>query len=177
MAKRYLSLEEAAGQLGLTAEQLMKLRERNDIRGFADRGSWKFREQDIEEFLRSQQADSSPDIPIMRDSGSSVRDSSSSSVLEELDADELSSSDSDVRLFFDETLFDDNDDAKSLADSGSDVRLTGDSGPNLEAESDDESLNLSGWGSDVKRSDSDSVRKRKWTCPRHQKCLIPTATF
>ena len=156
MAKRYLSLEEAAGQLGLTAEQLMKLRERNDIRGFADRGSWKFREQDIEEFLRSQQADSSPDIPIIRDSGSSVRDSSSSSVLEELDADELSSSDSDVRLFFDESLFDDNDDAKSLADSGSDVRLTGDSGPKLESESDDESLDLSGWGSDVKLSDSDS---------------------
>ena len=149
MAKRYLSLEEAAGQLGLTAEQLMKLRERNDIRGFADRGSWKFREQDVEEFLRSQQADSSPDIPIMRDS-------SSSSVLDETESNDLSSSDSDVRLFVDGTLFDETDDVKSLADSGSDVRLTGDSGPKLEAESDDDAIDLSGWGSDVKLSDSDS---------------------
>ncbi len=148
MAKRYLSLEEAAGQLGLSTEQLMKLRERNDIRGFADRGSWKFREQDVEEFLRSQQADSSPDIPI-------IRDSSSSSVLDEVDSEELSSSDSDVRLFFDEALFDD-DDAKNLAESGSDVRLSGDSGPNLEAAADDDQLDLTGCGSDQLMSDSDS---------------------
>lgn len=148
MAKKYLSIEEAAGQLGMTVEQLMRFREKGDIRGFADRGSWKFREQDIEEFLRSRQADSSPDIPII------TQDSSSSSVLEEIDAEDLSSSDSDVRLFFDESLFDD-DDAKELASSGSDVRLTGDSGPKLEAE-DEGDLDLSGWDSDVKLSDSDS---------------------
>lgn len=65
MAKKYLSLDEAATQLGMSTDQLMRFREQGDIRGFADRGSWKFREQDIEEFLRTRQADSSPDIPII----------------------------------------------------------------------------------------------------------------
>ena len=40
MAKKYLSIEEAAGQLGMTVEQLQRFREKGDIRGFADRGSW-----------------------------------------------------------------------------------------------------------------------------------------
>jgi len=148
MAKKYLSLEEAAGLLDMTTEQLMKIREQGDIRGFADRGSWKFREQDIDEFQRSRQADSSPDFPI-------ITGDSSSSVLEELDAADLSSSDSDVRLFFDESLFDGTD-AKGLVSSGSDVRLAGDSGPNLEETESEDELDLSGWGSDAKLSDSDS---------------------
>ena len=37
MAKKYLSLEEAASLLDMTTEQLMKVREQGDIRGFADR--------------------------------------------------------------------------------------------------------------------------------------------
>jgi hypothetical protein len=150
MAKKYLSLEEAASQLGISTDQLKKFREIGDIRGFADRGSWKFREQDIEEFLRSRQTDSSPDFPII-----SAETSSSSSVLDEPESDDLSSSDSDVRLFFDESMFDDDNDAKELANSGSDVRLSGDSGPKLESDS-DEQLNFSPWDSSPKLSDSDS---------------------
>ena len=148
MAKKYLSLEEAARLLDLTTEQLKKVREQGDIRGFADRGSWKFREQDIEEFLRSRQSDSSPDFPI-------ITAGSSSSVLDEPDAADLSSSDSDVRLFFDESLFSD-DESKGLATAGSDVRLSGDSGPGLDEDESDDALDLSGWDSDVKTSDSDS---------------------
>ncbi len=143
MAKKYLSLEEAASMLGMTTDQVMRARERGDLRGFADRGSWKFREQDIEEFLRSQQTDSSPDIPIIT--------GDSSSVLDDGDND-LSSSDSDVRLFFDDSPFDDGG-VKELAQSGSDVRLSGDSGPKLETDGD---IDLSGWDSDLKISDSDS---------------------
>jgi excisionase family DNA binding protein len=146
MAKKYLSLEEAASMLGLSSEQLMRLREQGQIRGFADRGSWKFREQDVEEFQRTQQADSSPDIPI-------IRDSSSSSVLAEPDAD-LTASDSDVRLFFDDSVFED-DKAQGVSDAGSDLRLSGDSGPKLEGDTGDE-LDLSGWDSSPKLSDSDS---------------------
>jgi excisionase family DNA binding protein len=153
MAKKYLSLEEAAAQLGISTDQLKKFREAGDIRGFADRGSWKFREQDIEEFLRSRQTDSSPDFPII-----SAEDASS--VLDEPDARDLSSSDSDVRLFFDDSMFEDDNEVKELADSGSDVRLTGDSGPKLEAEAEpaaeDDVLEFSGWDSDVSISDSDS---------------------
>ncbi len=148
MAKKYLSLEEAASQLGISVDQLKRFREQGDIRGFADRGSWKFREQDIEEFLRSRQTDSAPDFPI-------ITAESSSSVLEEPEREDFSSSDSDVRLFFDESMFEDDSDAKKLADSGSDVQLTGDSGPNLES-ADNEALDFSGWDSDPKISDSDS---------------------
>jgi hypothetical protein len=147
MAKRYLSLDEAAALLSMAPDELMRLRERGDIRGFADRGSWKFREQDVEEFARSRGADSSPDFPI-------IRDDESSSVLDEPEAD-MSSSDSDVRLFFDESLFGD-DDAKKVADSGSDVQLTGDSGPQLESEADEDALDFSGWDEGGKLSDSDS---------------------
>ena len=148
MAKKYLSLEEAASLLGMTTEQLMKAREKGDIRGFADRGSWKFQDQHVEEFQRSRQADSSPDFPI-------ITGDSSSSVLEEPDAGDLASSDSDVRLFFDDSLFGD-DEIKGLATSGSDVRLSGDSGPNIHEDEPDEEVDLSGWGSDAKISDSDS---------------------
>jgi len=154
MAKKYLSLEEAAGQLGISTDQLKRFRELGDIRGFADRGSWKFREQDIEEFLRTRQADSSPDFPIINTSDSS------SSVLDAPEADDLSSSDSDVRLFFDDSMFQDENDASGLANSGSDLRLTGDSGPTLEADSpeaeEDDALDFSGWSDDAPLSDSDS---------------------
>ena len=148
MAKKYLSLEEAASQLGISVDQLKRFREQGEIRGFADRGSWKFREQDIEEFLRSRQTDSSPDFPI-------ITGDSSSSVLDEPESEDLSSSDSDVRLFFDDSMFEENSEAKELANSGSDVRLTGDSGPKLES-NDDEVLDFSGWDSNPKISDSDS---------------------
>jgi excisionase family DNA binding protein len=148
MAKKYLSLEEAASQLGISADQLKRFREQGDIRGFADRGSWKFREQDIEEFLRTRQTDSSPDFPI-------ITGESSSSVLQEPDFEDLSSSDSDVRLFFDESMFEDDSDAKELANSGSDVQLSGDSGPGLES-GPEEVLEFSGWDGDAKISDSDS---------------------
>ncbi len=50
MAKKYLTLEEAARQLGMKPDELVRLRERSEIRGFADRGTWKFRSEDVEEF-------------------------------------------------------------------------------------------------------------------------------
>lgn len=146
MAKNYLSLEEAAEKLGISQEELLQLRDRKEIRGFADLGSWKFREQDIEEYLRSQQAGSSPDIPIITDPSASVLDD---------DDDDMSASDSDVRLYFE-----DDDEITSggeLGQSGSDVRLKGDSGPKLDASlTDDEDIDLSDWADDDPSTTSDS---------------------
>ncbi len=173
MAKKYLNLEEAAAQLGMEKDELNSLREGGDIRGFADRGAWKFRLEDIEELARSRQPDSDPSIPLMSGDeddgfGSAVlgdEDQSESviaedevgeqatvirgSVHDEEDSPaELSSSDSDVRL-----VVDDGDDLQLdsepelvavVDDSDSDVRLT-----------DDSSLDL-GSDSDVKLVDSDS---------------------
>ena len=44
MAKKYLTLQEAAKKIGITPDQLAREREDGAIRGFANRGSWKFRQ-------------------------------------------------------------------------------------------------------------------------------------
>lgn len=69
--KKYLSLEEAAARLSVTRDQLVRHRENGDIRGFADRGTWKFRLEDVEEFARTRQSDSAPEVQ-MFDSGPMV---------------------------------------------------------------------------------------------------------
>jgi excisionase family DNA binding protein len=50
--QEYLDLDEAAQQLGITAEELNRKAQRREIRAFADRGTWKFRKQDIDEHAR-----------------------------------------------------------------------------------------------------------------------------
>ncbi|HAB11361.1 MAG TPA: hypothetical protein DCE47_06695, partial [Planctomycetaceae bacterium] len=61
MANKYLSIEETVEILGIPQEEVNRLRGNGELRGFADRGTWKFRAEDIEEFARSRQADSSVD--------------------------------------------------------------------------------------------------------------------
>ena len=65
MAKKYLSLEEAAKRLGLSTDELIRRREKGDVRGYADRGTWKFKIEDIDEFRRSHEIDSHPEVPIL----------------------------------------------------------------------------------------------------------------
>lgn len=135
MAKKYLSIEEAAVQVGIKVDELNRLREAGDIRGFADRGTWKFKPEDVEELARSRQADSDPAVPILGGDdepllvgeGSSVivgREGEGSSVIlsdeeddvgqqptiirkEESGLGGISASDSDVRLVLDESLTED----------------------------------------------------------------------
>ena len=66
-SKKYLNLYEVAARLSLTADQVNKFREEGRIRGFADRGTWKFKADDVDEFARTRQVDSAPDVPIMDD--------------------------------------------------------------------------------------------------------------
>ncbi|MBI1347557.1 helix-turn-helix domain-containing protein [bacterium] len=90
-AKKYLSLEEAAQLLGVRNDEVMRLRERGELRGFADRGTWKFKSDDVEEAKRRRQPDSNPEVPLIDDD----------SALEDSDSDvkfSPSMSDSDVRL-------------------------------------------------------------------------------
>ncbi len=65
--KKYLSLEEAAAQIGIKTEDLIRLREKGEVRGFADRGTWKFKADDVAEYRRRQQPDSDPDLQIIDD--------------------------------------------------------------------------------------------------------------
>jgi hypothetical protein len=124
MAKKYLSLEEVSGMLGISEEALKKARENGDVRGFADRGNWKFREEDVEEFGRTLSTDSSPEVPLFGDEQGSVlgddddpgeqpteirKGSGDSNVLSDdndilvTDADE-GASDSGVRMMLDDNL-------------------------------------------------------------------------
>lgn len=65
MAKRYLGIDEAAAKLGITKDELNRLRTKGEIRGFADRGTFKFIEEDVNELARRMQPTSDPDVPMI----------------------------------------------------------------------------------------------------------------
>lgn len=147
MAKKYLNLEEAAAQLGMETEELNRLREAGDIRGFADRGAWKFRMEDIEELGRTRQADSDPAIPLYtEDADADIEDDDlfDSAILEDDDI----SAESDSVIDEDEvgeqatvirgSVHDDDDEPVELSSSDSDVRLVVDDGDDLQLDSEPE---------------------------------------
>lgn len=47
MATKFIQLDAAAEQLGISPDKLNELRERNEIRGFRDGQTWKFKEEEI----------------------------------------------------------------------------------------------------------------------------------
>jgi len=138
MAKKYLTLDEAADASGLSVDELKRLREKGDLRGFADRGTWKFRKEEIEELRRSHQDDSSPEVPLFGDEAedsSSVLNDDELALAEGSDGD----SDSDVRLVTEpeesQEAGSDSDVKLVDADSGSGVQLV----PELGGEDDSDS--------------------------------------
>ncbi|GIS61402.1 MAG: hypothetical protein CM1200mP2_36270 [Planctomycetaceae bacterium] len=154
MANKYLSIEETVEILGIPQEEVNRLRGAGELRGFADRGTWKFRAEDIEEFARSRQADSSTD-----------------GGLGEV---ELSTDEEDFDLAGTTSLLDDDDDVtadqptliqQSLDDeplfvddaSDSDVRLVIDPAVELDDSDDDVQLDIGDQPtlSDLNESDSD----------------------
>lgn len=171
-SRKYISLEEAAAQLKITPEELIRLREKGEVRGFADRGTWKFKADDIEELGRRQHPDSAPEVPIYEPdakpskpkpekpsviqrgkgiaSDSDVRllpDEKSRSKLSSSSAEiqiMLSKTDSDVRLV---------EAPSERLDSDSDVQLVSPKNSNSDTDSD---VKLAGSDSDVRVSDSDS---------------------
>ncbi len=178
MAKRYLSVDEAAEKLGISKDELKRLREKGEIRGFGDRGTFKFKEDDVDELARRLQPSSDPDVPMIDgDDDASVLDEDSAadgsgldgapSIIRHLsgaapsgDADETSgsifddfgaggASDSDVRLVMDDRL-------DAGHDSGADVMLNlqeSDSDVRLSNDSDrNVKTNLSDSDSDVRLS-------------------------
>jgi len=142
MATKYITLEEAAAQLGITPDRLIRLREQGDIRGFADRGTWKFRPQDVEQLREKLAAEpkqeEEPDldlektVPEMMDA--SVLDEDVAGAAEEEptalqspDGIVVPASDSDVRLDADEATVigrpDSDPEVQLTVESDSDVRL------------------------------------------------------
>lgn len=154
MAKKYLSLEEAAEMLGMRPEDVGRMREKGDLRGFADRGNWKFRSEDIEEALRRRQIDSDPDVNLLSD------DEDGNLFNEPTPASRkgASGSDSDVRLVAPSFALDEGDVrtdpeiSLAAAPSDSDVRLASKPG----SDSDVKLMSRSDSDSDVRLSLSDS---------------------
>ena len=162
MAKKYLSLQEAADLLGISEEKLKQARADGNIRGFADRGNWKFRQEDIDEYGRTVQMDSSPEVPLMDlDDGNVLADDDQISEQPTIirkqeedsnifaDDDDLGegTSDSGVRLVLDSKLItqspgDSDDDA--ISDSSVDIPLSlGDSDGELALDDEDSSEGVS----------------------------------
>lgn len=182
MSKKYLSLEEAAQMVGVSTGELNRLRERGMIRAFADRGTWKFKEEDVEKLTRTRQADSDPDLPLQESKGDR-----STSDLVLADEDALSNqptiirkggekgSDSDVRLVMDDSVSSDDSSGSSvLPDSDSDVKLASgpgsdkkkkesgsDSDVKLVTDDDSSTHDTSGSDSDVRLVSSDSSGEMK----------------
>lgn len=159
-AKKYLSLEEAAAELGLRTDEVIRLREKGDLRGFADRGTWKFKADDVEEAKRRRHPDSNPDVPLY-----TGEDPSALSFDEDLGAQATivrggSTSDSDVRLVMDAPLTGSSAELPILAGPGSDsdVRLvaTTEAKPLKGSDSDVKLIKPRTSDSKIQLSDSDS---------------------
>lgn len=162
MSKKYLTLDEAASMLSVAPDELIRMRERGDIRGFADRGTWKFKHDDVETLVRSRQADSNPEVPLFDadesddiglgpesdlalSSAEGGDESASSDVGEQptvIRRDALNESDEHL-LLEDEGV----EQGDPLMDSDSDVRLVG--GPEVDLDFDSDSdVKLVGMDSD-----------------------------
>lgn len=77
MAQGFYTLEEAAHRLGMGPEELSGMAQRREIRAFADRGTWRFRAQDVEELARQRGVPSDPSVPVMplvEDTGSGTQE-------------------------------------------------------------------------------------------------------
>src|SRR5438552_8031556 len=64
MVQGYYTLEESAQLLGMSPDELKQLARKGDIRSFQDRGTWRFRIQDIQEMARQQGGGSDPELAL-----------------------------------------------------------------------------------------------------------------
>lgn len=56
MATKFIDLEAAAEELGISVEKLTEMREKNEIRGFRDGATWKFKSEDLAQVKASLDA-------------------------------------------------------------------------------------------------------------------------
>jgi excisionase family DNA binding protein len=62
--QQYLTLEEAAKALQMSPDELREMAKKKTVRAFQDRGSWRFRLQDIEELARSRGLSSDAELQL-----------------------------------------------------------------------------------------------------------------
>ena len=59
MVQGYYTLEESAQILGISPDELKQRARKGEIRSFQDRGTWRFRIQDIQEMARRRHGNGS----------------------------------------------------------------------------------------------------------------------
>jgi excisionase family DNA binding protein len=64
MVQGYYTLPEAAQFLGMSVDELKQMAQKGKIRSFQDRGTLRFRTQDIQELARKRGGTSDPDLPL-----------------------------------------------------------------------------------------------------------------
>src|SRR5688572_22111875 len=64
MVQGYYDLHQAAQVLGTTPDELKQLAQKNQLRSFQDRGTLRFRIQDIQELARQRGVASDPELPL-----------------------------------------------------------------------------------------------------------------
>ncbi|GIW95214.1 MAG: hypothetical protein KatS3mg110_3255 [Pirellulaceae bacterium] len=153
---RFVSLEEAARMLGMSPEQLVEARDRNEIHGYRDGASWKFKVEEVERFRKERAGatdepleagsdllgEDDEDLVLIQDQPSDMVPQSPSTVIGSSSA--KPSDDSDIRLASSDPLLE--------MDSGS---LGGTPSPGGGTES-DVRLVVNGESSDVKVAPSSS---------------------
>lgn len=75
MAQGYYTLEEAAQILSISTDELKQIARRGEIRSFQDRGTWRFRVQDVQEMARRRGAGSDPELRLGEQSDSGPKSS------------------------------------------------------------------------------------------------------
>jgi len=70
--KKYYTVEEAAQLLGTTPADVNQRRERNELHGYRDGASWKFKVEDVDVIARQVRAAKRPSAPPPADEGSGV---------------------------------------------------------------------------------------------------------
>src|SRR5262249_18831613 len=59
---QYYTLEEAASKLKMSPDELREMAKQKKVRAFQDRGSWRFRTQEIDEMARERGLGSDPEL-------------------------------------------------------------------------------------------------------------------
>jgi excisionase family DNA binding protein len=108
MARKLVGLEEAAKMLGVSAETLSEMRERQKVHGYRDGASWKFKPEDIDKLIADREAaeqegefaevDEDPDSILLSEVELGQSNESTSSTIIGGAASKLSPSESDIQL-------------------------------------------------------------------------------
>lgn len=92
MPPRLIQLKAAAEMLGMTADELNEYRSRNEIYGYRDGATWKFKIEEIERFAQSQGIEVAPEPAPTAEGGSGIdADLDELISVDNLDTDEASS--------------------------------------------------------------------------------------